>query len=83
MKFCVSGCYWSKDQFRNRGIKLRHFPPEPQPPENHSLLRSRSKEPTLLCNQVKFYKGRSQEKNLPLGRRFSSFAAHLIEQDLF
>ena len=49
MKFCVSGCYWSKDQFRNRRIKmLRHFPPEPQPPENHSLLRSRSKEPTFL-----------------------------------
>src|SRR5215467_5708667 len=30
-----------------------------------------------------FYKGRSQEKNLSLGRKFSCFPAHLIEQDLF
>jgi len=31
----------------------------------------------------KFYKGRSQEKNLSHGRNFSCFAAPLNEQDLF
>src|SRR6516165_5110879 len=31
----------------------------------------------------KFYKSRSQEKNLSHGRNFSCFAAHLIERDLF
>jgi hypothetical protein len=29
MKFRVSGCYWSKDQFRNRGIHARLLSPEP------------------------------------------------------
>jgi hypothetical protein len=32
---------------------------------------------------VKFYKSRSQEKNLSRGRNFSFFAAHVNEQDLF
>jgi hypothetical protein len=39
--------------------------------------------PTLCSRNRKFYKGRSQEKNRSLGRNFSFFAAHLIEQDLF
>jgi hypothetical protein len=30
-----------------------------------------------------FYKGRSQEKNLSRGRKFSCFAAHVNERDLF
>jgi hypothetical protein len=41
----------------------------------------------LICrqigHQVKFYKSRSQEKNLSRGRNFSYFAAHVNEQDLF
>ncbi len=37
MKLRVCGCYWSIDQFRNRGIKI--LPPEPQSRENLSLTR--------------------------------------------
>ena len=46
--------------------------------------------PKLLAQSVQhefnfclFYKTESQEKNLSRGRNFSTFAAHLIEQDLF
>jgi len=31
----------------------------------------------------KFYKGRSQETNISHGWKFSRFAAHLVERDLF
>jgi len=37
MKFRVSGCYWSKDQFRNRGIKMLG-----------PFLRSRSRQKTSV-----------------------------------
>jgi hypothetical protein len=66
--------------------------PKPSPwSHKHHLLKAaiyqmvlrRPFEPAPQIGQVKFYKRRSQEKNLSQGRNFSCFAAQLIERDLF
>src|SRR5215472_17750580 len=46
-------------------------------------LQHQRQQSPVSAPKVKFYKGRSQEKNLSQGRNLSCFAAHSIERDLF